>query len=233
MRMIHIANENNRDTNVSFDVYKKEEKVKFVLKDGSSRKNTKILKATINEDLQKLLAEYKDLDSLGQALIEKDVEIDIEAAGMMLEGTKKLYLNQDMNLLYGVDLYEVVKDPKGEEKSRDFYKSNESNVNTEIPIRMTGKLIPKEKVIKMFVFARKYQIKHVDGLTYDFLFEIAKNLQEKNALMFMGAGQKGNEPLIFTEGGSPYRTFLEGRVDGSKYCLILHLTNLELKELMV
>ena len=31
--------------------------------------------------------------------------------------------------------------------------------------------------------------------------------------------------------GTPYRGFLEGRVDGDKYLLLLHLTNLELKEL--
>ena len=48
--------------------------------------------------------------------------------------------------------------------------------------------------------------------------------------MFVGAGEKGNEPLILNRGGIPYRGFLEGRVKGKSYCLILHLTNLELKE---
>jgi hypothetical protein len=32
-------------------------------------------------------------------------------------------------------------------------------------------------------------------------------------------------------GGTPYRAFLEGRVDGDKYALILRLTNMELKSL--
>jgi len=29
--------------------------------------------------------------------------------------------------------------------------------------------------------------------------------------------------------GSPYRGFLEGRVDGERYILLLHLSNMELK----
>jgi hypothetical protein len=34
-------------------------------------------------------------------------------------------------------------------------------------------------------------------------------------------------------GGTPYRAFLEGRVEGDRYALILRLTNLELKEIPV
>jgi hypothetical protein len=33
------------------------------------------------------------------------------------------------------------------------------------------------------------------------------------------------------DGGKPYRAFLEGRIKGDKYCLILHLTDQELKPL--
>lgn len=86
--------------------------------------------------------------------------------------------------------------------------------------------------VKKFVFSRKYQIKHVNGLTYDFLYDMAKTLAESNALMFMGGGPKGIEPIILTTGGEPQRGFLEGRIDGNKYCLILHLTNLELKNII-
>jgi hypothetical protein len=47
--------------------------------------------------------------------------------------------------------------------------------------------------------------------------------------MLLGAGPKSNQPLILRRGASPYRGFLEGRTDGEKYCLILHLSNLELR----
>ena len=59
---------------------------------------------------------------------------------------------------------------------------------------------------------------------------MAKKLSDAGALMLIGGGEKGTSPLVLSRGGVPYRGFLEGRVDGSKYCLILHMTNLELKE---
>ncbi|RLC12223.1 MAG: hypothetical protein DRI57_17965, partial [Deltaproteobacteria bacterium] len=71
----------------------------------------------------------------------------------------------------------------------------------------------------------------VNGLTYDFLYDMAKQLHEKKSLMLVGSGKKGIQPLIFHDGGLPYRGFLEGRIRDDAYCLILHLTNLELKEL--
>ena len=48
-------------------------------------------------------------------------------------------------------------------------------------------------------------------------------------MMLVGGGQKGTDPLVMANGGTPYRAFLEGRVDGDKYALILRLTNMELK----
>ena len=76
-----------------------------------------------------------------------------------------------------------------------------------------------------------YQVQHVNGLTYDFLFDMAKKLADADAMMLVGGGQKGIEPLVMANGGTPYRAFLEGRVDGDKYALILRLTNMELKSI--
>ena len=89
--------------------------------------------------------------------------------------------------------------------------------------------IKKDEACRKFVFASKVQLHHINGLTYDFLYGIAKELEEKDSLMALGAGPKSNQPLILRRGGSPYRGFLEGRTDGDKYCLILHFSNLELK----
>ena len=41
------------------------------------------------------------------------------------------------------------------------------------------------------------------------------------------------DPLVMSAGGTPYRAFLEGRVEGDRYALILRMTNLELKEIPV
>jgi hypothetical protein len=87
----------------------------------------------------------------------------------------------------------------------------------------------KKDVYNKFVFAGKRQIVHVSGLTYDFLFNMAKELEESQSLMLLGGGAKGNQPLVLVRGGQQYRGFLEGRTQGQKYCLVLHLSNMELK----
>jgi hypothetical protein len=40
---------------------------------------------------------------------------------------------------------------------------------------------------------------------------------------------KGNEPLMFQDGGKTYRAFLEGRTKDQAYVLLIHLSNLKLK----
>ena len=79
------------------------------------------------------------------------------------------------------------------------------------------------------VFSRTIQIAHSDGLTYDYLYGIASELAESGEMVLMGGGPKGKDPLVFQTNGTPYRGFLEGRVDGKRYQLLLHLSNMELK----
>ena len=78
--------------------------------------------------------------------------------------------------------------------------------------------------------ASKYQLKHINGLTFDFLYKIAKDLHDKDSFMMLGGG-KGNEPLVINDGGKPYRAFLEGKIKDKSYVLIMHLSNQEYKSL--
>jgi len=231
LRSINIANEKKRDASIGFETCKKQKNIFMVMKDKTAPVSAKILKTSMDFDLPVLVKQYGALQDVGRAIIESDPDVDIEKAGMHLRYTNKVYITKDNNVLYGVDLCELVYNPDGSEKEKRFFSKSHSNVNTEIPIKCTGKTMSKQEACKKFVFSYKYQLKHVNGLTYDFLYDIAKQLHETNALMFVGAGKNGNEPLIFYEGGTPYRGFLEGRVKDASYILILHLTNLELKEL--
>ena len=231
MRKINIANAKKRDAILGFEAKPTRPKVKQVLIDGSEKRNVKILKSTLETDLSELSQKFSDLEDLSQEIIQSEIECDIETTGLMLGPTKKIYASKDNKPVFNVKQIEVIKDNKGEEKSRKALEPKESNVAAEkMPISWSGKYMPKETAIKKFVFAKHYQIRHVNGLSFDFLFEMAKDLSDKNSLMFVGGGKKGNEPLILTTGGTPYRGFLEGRVKDETYCLILHLTNLELKE---
>jgi len=232
MRAIHIANEKKRDASVSLEAKTVSSNIEYVLPNDGTRKNIKVLKSTTKQSIDELLEKYETLENIGREIINTDPEIDIEKTGLCLENTRKLYLSKQGDILYGVRFFEISKDPDGSEKDRCEYKKLTSNVNIDIPVKCTGKMFLKKKIIKMFVFSHKYQIKHVNGLTYDFLYDIAKKLNDQDSLMFVGGGKKGSDPLVFFEGGTQYRAFLEGRIQDDKYLLIMHLTNLELKELI-
>ena len=104
---------------------------------------------------------------------------------------------------------------------------------TKLPIneRFTKFKLKRNEAVRKFVFSRTLQLWHSDGLTFEFLFNIAKELDENDEMMLIGGGQKGKEPLIFQNNGLPWRGFLEGRIQGDSYALLLRLSNLELKSL--
>jgi hypothetical protein len=58
---------------------------------------------------------------------------------------------------------------------------------------------------------------------------MATELDDEESMMLVGGGPKGRDSLVFMENGTPYRGFLEGRIQGEKYQLLLHLSNMELK----
>lgn len=229
MRSLNISNDKKRDAVVGMDSTPRKSKINYVLSDGSQKKTVKILKGLLEISEENLTDRFGDLVKLGEEIIKGDPEIDMERTGRFVSKTKKLYIGKDNKIVYRVNLVEVVKNADGTEKMRRDLLKTEANILGEIPLQWTGKRFPKDQAIKKFVFTKKYQIKHVNGLTYDYLYDMAKSLHESNSLMFVGGGKKGVDPVVLTRGGVPYRGFLEGRIDGDKYCLILHLTNLELR----
>ncbi len=232
MRQLNITNDKKRDALVGLvDNIPPKPNIKYVLADGQDSKSVKVLRGTMETSIDALKDKYEDLVQLGEDIIKSDPEIDIELFGKILPSTKRLYLDENDQIVYHIQVKEYVKNPDGTLKEERDAEKREPNVTTEIPLRWTGKLFSKKEAIKKFVFTRKYQLKHVNGLTYDFLYDMATKLAESNSFMFVGGGAKGIEPIILTTGGEPQRGFLEGRIDGDKYCLILHLTNLELKSI--
>ena len=57
-----------------------------------------------------------------------------------------------------------------EERKPNYLESNINGLNT---LKWTNKYIPKNKLYNKVVLSSKYQIKHVNGLTFDFLFNMA------------------------------------------------------------
>jgi hypothetical protein len=198
--------------------------------DGKRGQSERRVKATMGTTDEALVAQYGE--GLADALIAGDPEVDMERFGLKVEGVKKVFVTPGQKVAYGVTLNEHVYLPDGTEKEVRPEQTTTANIATDgIPLRWTGKLIPRDKAMRMFMFKKSYQVQHVNGLTYDFLYDMAKKLADANAMMLVGGGPKGVAPLVMANGGTPYRAFLEGRVDGDKYALILRLTNMELKSI--
>lgn len=228
MRKINLSNESKRDAEVAFGTTFHRPSPIYKTADGKKSLSERRVKATMSTSDDALLKQYGE--GLAEAIQSSDPEVDMETFGLKVECVKKVFLTQEGNVAYGVHLDEHVYLPDGTEKEVRPESTTSANIATDgIPIRWTGKLIPREKAMRMFVFKKSYQVQHVNGLTFDFLFDMAKILSEADAMMFVGGGPKGVEPLVMSNDGTPYRAFLEGRVKGDSYALILRLTNLELK----
>lgn len=224
---INISNPKNRDAVVALEGLVPSREVLYLDQKGDPVRTQKVLKSDITHDLPQLLKKRRTLKKLANDLIKEDPEIDLEKFGMYLADTSRVYVTKN-GIVHAVLEFEIVSGPDGEIRDRRPRRKLPQNLNTDIPLKWTGKFIKKEEAIRKFVFTNKKQLAHVNGLTFDFLFEMAKELHEKDSLLLVRGGEKGNEPIVMNRGGKPYNAFLEGRIKGDSYCLILHLSNMEL-----
>jgi len=231
MRYINISNEKSRDAQVVYKSISSPSKVHMVMDSGEDVQNRRLLKGTSKNSIKALLKQYKDPGKVAEAIILDDPDVDTELEGKTLSNTARVYINNDEKVVYKILKNEQVFLPDGTLKEEREPRYLDANILSENPLKWTSKIVPRKKIYNKLVFNKNYQLSHVNGLTYDFLFSIAKDLAEKDSMVMLAAGAKGNKPLVFNDGGKPYRAFLEGRVKDDKYCLILHLTDLELKPL--
>ncbi len=228
--IINLSDSQNRDSRVNLETKLRPRSLKMINSRKQPVKSCRVVKGTLDTSFR-VLTQDCEPEELSKQLIEGDPEIDMELFGKQIEETSRLYLNSNDEPAYGVRLKEFVYQPDGTLKEERDFTTVENNINGETPLKWNGRLMPKEQCFNKFAFTNIYQLSHIDGLTYDFLYGMAKELEDKNALLYLGSGAKGNQPLIFQRNGVSYRGFLEGRTQDDKYMLMLHITNLELKPL--
>jgi len=229
MGEINIANAADRDAAVLTSSVRSAKRVRWLDPDNRQAQNVRVIKSPVTRSIESLTEKVGELSNVAQSLIDSDPEIDLEQTGRFLRDTSRVYVNQKREIVHKVMFWEIVRNPDGTERERRPRKLMNPNLSGETPLRWSGKYIKKEQACRKFVFSGKIQLRHVNGLTHDFLYGMAKDLEEKDSMLLLGAGPKSNQPLILQRGGTPYRGFLEGRTDGDKYALILHFSNLELK----
>ena len=227
MRKINLMNEAARNAQVVIESVRKQDGPTQGL--PGKKLAFKRYVATTENGLHSKLAQQHG-DALARALIEGDPEIDKEVVGRDVGDTQTVFLSGSGEVLHASpSLVEVIFGADGKERERKPAESVPANTNEESPVRWTKMRLKRAEVVTKFAFCRTIQIKHVDGLSFDFLHAMAKELADKDEVARLGAGPKGRDPLIFQENGARYQAFLEGRVDGPRYKLLLHLSNLELR----
>ena len=229
MRKIHISDSNSKNTFVHFTPIKAP--ANPIRAFGKQKVFSKrLIISGENNDYENLFSKYQE--RLPEILLNEDPELDLELIGRPIEKTNTVFINKENEIMkIAPNWVELIFDKDGNEKEKRIPEDRLSNITDEIPIRFTKMKLKRKDAVKKFVFSRTLQLWHSDGLTFEFLFNIAKELDENDEMMLVGSGEKGREPLIFQNNGLPWRAFLEGRIQDDSYALLMRLSNLELKSL--
>ena len=162
MRGIKLMNSKGRDADVASASVRHMRRIRWLDDQGRQVRNVKVLKSTLDHDLDQLLEEHGDQAKLADALVDSDPELDLEQYGSYLEGTSRVYVDPDRKILCSVQEWEVVRTPDGEEKERRPRVVSQANAGIEAPLRWSGKLFKRKAIYNRFVFSLKQQLVHVN-----------------------------------------------------------------------
>ena len=229
MPEINLSDSRKRDAVVKAVGLRVREPIRWLGPDGGYPTTHRILRSTVDHDLDALQSRFGEPEAIARALVEGDPEVDTERFGQSLWFLSRVFIDAAEKPVFQVQQNEVVRDPRGQVIERRPLQRAEANTNSAIPLAWTGRLVAKAEAVRRYIFSDLLQIVHINGLTYDFLHGMASELAASDSLMLVGGGKGGRDPLVFRRGSLPYRGFLEGRVEGDRYALLLHLSNAELK----
>lgn len=161
-------------------------------------------------------------EAIADSLIKEDREIDTNRLGQPVVIKSSAFLDATGQM---VTQFRVVEDkylPNGTIKESITYKATEPNIDFPLQIAAKGHQKPDE-MFQKFVVHKIYQLIHTDNLSFDFLYNLCKEVQPLGFVR-LAAGLKGNEPLVLKKEGAPCFAFLRGQVKDNTYCATMHLS---------
>ena len=240
---IHITNEDAKQNAkvLAFTRFRKRKKIKK----SSEGKEVRSIKLALHSPENEFINRLKKDEDLLNEFLETDNDVELELDGKRIERTSTILLTAEKELCYNFTEYEIKKDRKGKIVpcevcgGGEIYcehrikKQIQRNINDdEIPITWIKKyMIDKKEILRIWSFEKSYQIVHTNGLTYDFLFKMAKALHDSNKVVFIAPiVDKEPQKLVIRQGQHPFYGWLEGRIQDDKYALILHGTTFRLSD---
>jgi hypothetical protein len=173
------------------------------------------------------------MDDLSDKLKSEDPEYDIELTGKTIEHTVRIVVNpKTLDPVYSFKEVDILERADQERLERP-HTPTVANINEPIPVKVTDTYHTPKELLQKYIFRKSYYLSHIDGMTYKFLFDIAKFLEDLDKFVRLQAyDQETKKPtaLIMRTGGIPFpAAYLEGKTNGNQYCLVLHLADRELK----
>ncbi len=230
MRLISIGDDSGKNAMVGIAPYfqkavKTQEEKNYISK--------RVIKRTLKTDITTLEAETNHSnEKLFEKLLYENPEIDLIEEGKFVPALHYTYAGKNNELARNLHFAEKIVNSDGTLREQRSFNETEQNIQNEnMPVRWSGITIPLYEALRRYVFVHTYQLFHINGLTYSFLYEMAKELSEKKIAMFVGAGKGGSEPVVLMKGGKKYRAFMTGEIESEgRYKLLIHLTEIDLED---
>ena len=233
MRLISIGDDKGRNAMVGIKSCSVRQPVPDYQLEGRKLlyKRQRVIKSTLETDGRTLFFKSQDIHELAEKICTEDPDIDFKIEGMFPGKMHQVYLDSHNNIANDVHFCEQIYENDGSLREVRPYAKTENNIqNGDLPVRWSGLTIPVKEAMRRYVFTHHYQLFHTNGLTFDFLFGMAKELEEKKIMMFMGSGENGTDPIVLQKGGKKYRGFMSGRTGKDSFYLYLHLTEIDLED---
>ena len=228
-RRIWLADHRGRDAVVTLIPRKRNGEAQYADANGSLVRFSRVVKSTEATAWEHLRSELGDPELIAQALLSGDPEVDIETVGRETGPCDRVFIDGQGKPLYSARLVEVLFDGNGNETSRRDPVDVPGNLVPPAPPMWSGKLLPRDEAVRRYAFTRAFQVRHTNALEYDFLHGLAAHLDQQENLALVGSGPRGIGPLITERNATPAKGFLEGRIQGENYLLVLHLAAFELR----
>ena len=231
MRLISIGDNKGRNAMVGIKSCKSAENIpqENLYSDYGTKR---VIKSTLETDGKNLFFQSQDIFDLAEKICTSDPDIDFITEGMFAGKMHQVYLDSHNRITNDIHFDEEIYETDGTLREvRPFCKTENNIQNEDLPVRWSGLTVPLKEALRRYVFTRHYQLFHTNGLTFDFLYEMAKELEEKKVMVFTGSGPDGTDPIVLQKGGKKYRGFMSGRTSGKdKFFLFLHLTEIDLED---
>lgn len=177
MKLISIGDGRGKNAMVGIAPYYR----KIEKEEKSTAISHRIIKTSLKTNISALEEEAEgDDDMLFQNLIKSDPEIDLKEEGRFTGKLHYTYADEKNELVSNVRFQEQIFYSDGKLRKQRTFNTTEANIQNEtLPIRWTGVTIPVYEAMRRYIFTHTYQLFHTNGLTYSFLFDLAKQLHEK------------------------------------------------------